>query len=123
MDRAQKQLISTYFRKRKMANDNGIGAFYKVYELKNDYVLKNNLIDFEKENKRIMKLNDSFIISYMLENNPGYLDYFDFNLNLLDKTELTMLFIKQPQLIDHPKLQPYVTPSLRGMFKRTNENE
>ncbi len=61
MDKAQKSLIKTYYRKRNIAAKEDINSYeYEDYEVNNDYALKNNLIDINalNEKQRAIIFND-----------------------------------------------------------------
>lgn len=120
MDKEQKQLIKTYFRKRDIAANHeemGRHAEYTGYEL--DFAIKNNLINFNdiKPNSianalrikpelidyfknRLDELN-RYNISNILNSQPQLITYFENRLNELNKWNIINILKVQPELIDY----------------------
>jgi hypothetical protein len=89
MDKAQKQLVDTYFRKRAMATEQGSGMHFHPYEI--NYELKTGAKD-------INNLPRKTLVS-MLINFPQWFDKVE-RPNILNDFELGVLLSAQPQLID-----------------------
>ena len=92
MDKAQKQLIKTYYRKRGISIKEKIST-YRSYEI-NKYSIDNKYVDLDKLG--------SYYIGILLENRPQLIDLFKNNLGQLNGgNDIARLLIKQPQLIDY----------------------
>ena len=93
MDKTQRQLIKTYFRKRKIAANHeemDDYAEYTGYEL--DFGIRNNIINpNDIEPYHIIKA---------LETNSKLIDYFKDRLDELDGGSISDLLSSQPQFIN-----------------------
>jgi len=105
MDKAQKQLVDTYFRKRKLANDNGMEmargyadvtdyadefGLYHKYEMK--YLVDANRLDLNHEHIDMVR---PFIMTY-----PEYADKLDYDsFASFNSEEAAELIVLRPELI------------------------
>jgi len=120
MDKAQKELIKSYYHARNIAVDMEDHSYYR-YEL-NPYALKNGLLkvdaldgvdmvelivadpttldDLEKASNKIYYRLTSMDVSEILQNRPELYDKLStkFNLNKLTQTSIARILVKQPQL-------------------------
>ena len=94
MDKEQKQLIRTYFRKRNIATNTGSGE-YAGYEL--DFGVRNNII-----NPNDIKLNAHGIVN-LITKYPHLISYFENRLDELEGYNIVQILKKQPQLITYFK--------------------
>lgn len=116
MDKAQKELIGTYFRKRDIARKQNVEKYgYKsheiLYKLNND-VLDINKLDLEEITDLLMELPelidrikssrlnklDEFSIKDILIAQPQLVNRFD--LNKFDDWNIREILMKRPELID-----------------------
>ena len=117
MDKLQKQLIKTYFRKRGMTS-NRLG--FEDYEInyipiaiKNNLINSNNLDKVEPSHIAIILIEEPDLIDYfkdklnkfkpihikwVLRNQPSLINYFKDRLNELDSDDIGSILDKQPQL-------------------------
>jgi len=105
MDKAQNNLVNTYWRKRKIAKEQSSQYDYSMYELK--YLLDSGRIkseDFIVPGLEIDDYAPSYSKVYnFLENYPKYFDKFYTELNLreeLPNTYVSELIAKHPEYID-----------------------
>lgn len=122
MDKEQKQLIKTYFRKRGIAaNNEEMGKYVKYTGYELDFGIKNNIINPSdiKPNSIANALKtkpelisyfedrldelDGWNISLILQYQPQLIDYFKDKLNGLDGNDIRMILQRQPQLINYFK--------------------
>jgi len=114
MDKTQRQLIDTYFRKRNIARKQNYKYNYTDYEL--IYVVNNNLSInqlsvsdiaslliirpslVDKLDKSDLNKLDNDYIQWILQHQPSLIDKLD--LSKLEGNNMSMILIKQPQLVD-----------------------
>ena len=94
MDKKQKELIKTYYRKRNIASETNDLYEFENYEV-NDFIIKNKLIPYDKIN--------TTDISKFIANNPDLINYFKNRLGKLSPNGISLILFKQPQLIDYFK--------------------
>ena len=116
MDKVQKQLVDTYFRKRKMATEVGSGMHYKLYELNyqiisgqrdvNDFPRKTAVSILTKYPQWFDKIYKpdtfkDFEIGVILSEQPQLFDRFNpQRLRALDDTAIAIILIKHPEMAD-----------------------
>ena len=116
MDKAQKQLIDTYFRKRKLATEVGSGMHYYPYELSyqilsgqkdiNQFPRKTIVSILSKYPQWFDKVNkpdtfNDFEIGVILSEQPQLFNKFNpARLRALDDTAIALILQKQPQSAD-----------------------
>jgi len=116
MDKSQKELIKTYYRKRGIAVKQNFSQYnFKNYEY-SSYALKNNLIDLSNlkddeiinilvnEPSMIHTLDKDFNnldIAKILNGQPKLIDYFKDKLSDLEGGQIGFIISRQPQLIKY----------------------
>ena len=95
IDKAQKQLIDSYFRKRVIADPQGYDYRFKSYE--KIYMLKTGVVEFDKIRKSLTGGDVSSIITDMpeLRANLTKDEY-----RKMDDSDKANVFIKRPELAD-----------------------
>lgn len=81
MNKSQRQLTDTYFRKRKIAGDQNILSRYKNYEF--NYLMKNIPININKFS--------SHDIPYILKDQPSLISYFKDRLDELKVYDIEVI--------------------------------
>lgn len=96
MDKAQKELIKTYYRKRMFSINQ---EYYSPYEMK--YGIDNQLIDVDKSVAEI-KTKD---IAFILKDQPDLIEYFKSRLYELGEHSVGIILGSQPGLVGYFKKQ------------------
>lgn len=132
MDKRQKELVDTYFRKRKIAtSQNGFGPD-EDYEL--DYLLRTNAIDpatikasnmifvfqhypqlVDKLNLDVFKVHSRYYLTYILGHMPQYFDLLNSKLNLkyiLYDSDVEDILLINPQVVEKLNLKSIVGDEL-----------
>ena len=96
MDKAQKQLIKTYYRKRNIVINRESKHYkkymlYKVYEI-NKYAMDNNFLDFKLDD-----IENKLDMINMLRKNPDLFDNFKDIIKTFDSYDQWDLLKKRPQ--------------------------
>jgi hypothetical protein len=118
MDKAQKELIKTYYRKRDIAAKQQDGYDFKFYEISEyaidnkimtpEYVINNFTISSVLTRKpNLAKYFSNYSLSpnaldIILKDEPKLIIYFENQLKKLDKNHIYSIIAHAPELLNHP---------------------